>query len=95
MKKVILLASGVVVMSLMSFATSEGKGIIEVKGNVVTVKDTGKISEKDLRFLSENIVGWEACDYQSVSNECTTRYKVFPDSPTTQTAIKEILAKYE
>lgn len=95
MKKVILLASGVVVMSLMSFATNNDKGIVEINGNTVTIKDTRKISEKDLKFLSENIVGWTYCKQWSRSAECNTMAETFPDNATGKAEIKEILAKYQ
>ncbi len=95
MKKLLLLASGVVAMSLMSFATSKDNGIIEVKGNHITIKDTRKISEKDLEFLSKNVSGWTTCDTQSTSNQCTTRNETFPDTPVVVTKIEKIIAKYQ
>lgn len=95
MKKVILLASGVVVMSLMSFATSKDNGIIEVNGNVVTIKDTRKISEKDLKFLSENIIGWTYCKQFSENNTCNTMNRTFPTSTTGKAEVEKIIAKYQ
>jgi len=95
MKKLLLLASGVVAMSLMSFATSTDNGIIEVKGNHITIKDTRKISEQDLKFLSKNVAGWTSCDKQSTENQCNTRNQTFPDTPTTQAKIEKIIAKYQ
>ena len=95
MKKVFFATAGVLALTLMSFANNTKNDIIQVDGNVVTVKNTEKVSPEDLKFLSENIKGWEVCNYQSVSNECTTKYKVFPDEPTTQAKIREIIAKYQ
>ena len=95
MKRIILTSAGVLALTLMSF-TNNGYDdkIIEVSGNTITVKDTRKISEKDLKFLSENVVGWSECLQYSTKQECNTKWKTFPDEPTTQLKIKEIIAKY-
>lgn len=95
MKKLLLLAGSVVAMSLMSFATSTDNRIIEVKGNHITIKDTRKISEKDLKFLSENVAGWTSCDKQSIENQCNTRNETFPDIHVTHAKIEKIIAKYQ
>jgi len=95
MKKLLLLASGVVVMSLMSFATDKDNEIVEVNGKIITIKDTRKISEKDLKFLSQNVSGWTTCDTQSVTNQCNTRNETFPDTPVIKAEIEKIIAKYQ
>ena len=95
MKKVILLASGVVVMSLMSFAGNKNEDIIEVKGNVITVKDTRKVSKKDMKFLSEKIVGWTYCDRYSSSRTCETKNRTFPNAIEERAEVEKVIAKYQ
>ncbi|WP_295231620.1 hypothetical protein [uncultured Chryseobacterium sp.] len=97
MKKAIFLAGGVIALSLMSFANTTNDDIIEVKGNVITVKNTEKISKEDLEFLSKNVAGWTYCDYQSEQSTCTTRNRTFPDQPTSDTTVKlnNIIKKYQ
>ncbi|MEN4760164.1 MULTISPECIES: hypothetical protein [unclassified Chryseobacterium] len=97
MKKTVLLAAGVIGLTLMSFADTKNTDIIEVNGNVVTVKNTEKISKADLEFLSKTLVGWSYCDYQSEQSTCTTKNRTFPDEPTTPvlTDINKIINKYQ
>ncbi|WP_131701483.1 hypothetical protein [Chryseobacterium sp. FH2] len=97
MKKAILLAGGVITLTLMSFADTKNTDIIEVNGNVITVKNTEKVSKEDLEFLSKNVVGWTYCDYQSELSTCTTKNRTFPDEPTTPvlTQLNKIINKYQ
>jgi hypothetical protein len=95
MKKMFLLVGGIVVMSLMSFAMSKDEEVVKINGNVVTIKDTRKISEKDLKFLSTNIVGWTFCKQTSESNNCNTMNRTFPDEKSAKIEVEKVLAKYQ
>ena len=95
MKKIILLASGVVVMTLMSFGSGKNTDVIEVKGNEITIKDIRKISKADLEFLSANVAGWTYCDRSSSSKTCDTKNRTFPNSVEAKTEVEKIIAKYQ
>ena len=98
MKKILLASAGVLAISLMSFTGTNNKKlgpVITVSGKTVTVTNTELVKPADLNFLAQHLVGWTACDQQSVSNECTTKYKDFPDNPQTTAQIKLIIARYQ
>ncbi|MFP3596206.1 hypothetical protein [Chryseobacterium sp. SIMBA_029] len=97
MKNIIYLSSGILAITLMSFSSNKSNNteIIEVLGKTVHVKNTQAVKAADLAFLSQNLVGWSVCDYQAVSNECTSRYSNFPDDVNIATKIKVIIAKYQ
>ncbi|WP_299180721.1 hypothetical protein [uncultured Chryseobacterium sp.] len=98
MKKILFASAGILAISLMSFTNSENKKaepVITVSGKTVTVKNTMAVKAADLEFLAHNLVGWSVCDYQAMSNECTTKYRDFPDNAQTTAQIKTIIAKYQ
>lgn len=97
MKNIIYLSAGILAITLMSFSSNKNNNteIIEVLGKTVHVKNTQAVKAADLAYLSQNLVGWSVCDYQSISNECTTRYSNFPDNANIAAKIKLIIAKYQ
>ncbi|WP_027379989.1 hypothetical protein [Chryseobacterium daeguense] len=97
MKKTILLAAGVVTLSLMSFASSTNLGIIEFDGEVISMKDTSKITPEELDFMSANVAGWTYCDKKSETNQCYTRNRTFPYTASleVQKKLNLIIAKYQ
>lgn len=98
MKKILLASAGVLAISLMSFTGTNNKKlgpVITVSGKTVTVTNTQLVKPADLNFLAQRLVGWSVCDYQAMSNECTTRYRDFPDDAQTTAQIKLIIARYQ
>jgi len=97
MKNIIYLSAGILAITLMSFSSNKSNNneIIEVLGKTVHVKNTQAVKAADLAYLSQHLLGWSVCDYQSISNECKTRYSDFPDNPTISANIKLIIAKYQ
>ncbi|SEW48335.1 hypothetical protein SAMN05421841_3798 [Chryseobacterium wanjuense] len=97
MKKTIFLAAGVVALSLMSFASSNNLGIIQFDGDVISMKDTDKVTPEELSFLSVNVLGWTYCDKQSETNQCNTRNRNFPYSASleVQKRMNLLIAKYQ
>ncbi len=97
MKKTIFLAAGVVALSLMSFASSTNLGIIQFDGDVISMKDTDKVTPEELSFLSANVLGWTYCDKQSETNQCNTRNRNFPYSASleVQKRMNLLIAKYQ
>ncbi len=79
----------------MSFTGNKNEDIIEVKGNVITVKDTRKISKKDMKFLSEKIAGWTYCDRYSSSRTCETKNRTFPSTAVERAEVEKVIAKYQ
>lgn len=95
MTRMIFALGTVVSLVLMSFVENKNEEIIMVRGKSIFVKNTEKISKEDLKFLRENVLGWQRCDYQSTSNECTTKHEFFPDDPKKDSEIEEIIKKYQ
>jgi hypothetical protein len=97
MKNIICLSAGILAITLMSFSSNKSSNteIIEVLDKTVHVKNTQALKAADLAYLSQNLVGWSVCDYQSISNECTSRYSNFPNDVNITTKIKLIIARYQ
>lgn len=98
MKKILFASAGILAISLMSFTgTNNNKvePVITVSGKTVTVTNTQVVKAADLNFLAQHLVGWSVCDYKAMSNECTTKYRDFPDNAETTAQIKQIIAKYQ
>lgn len=94
MKKVILTSLGVVALTLMSFTGNDNEKIIEVTGNRISIKNTDKISETDLKVLSELIGGWTYCERYSHKNSCETRAATFPNATLERQTVQKIIDKY-
>jgi hypothetical protein len=97
MKKTIFLAAGVVALSLMSFASQTNLGVIQFDGDVISMKNTDKVTPEELDFLSKNVAGWAYCDKQSETNQCYTRNRNFPytASLSIQNRLNDIIKKYQ
>ncbi|ROH96319.1 hypothetical protein [Chryseobacterium daecheongense] len=98
MKKILFASAGILAISLMSFTNSNSKKadpIFKIEGQRVTLTNTQAVKPADLDFLAQHMVGWSVCDYQAMSNECTTKYRDFPDNAQTVAQIKQIIAKYQ
>lgn len=97
MRKTFFLAAGIVALSLMSFASSTNLGVIEFDGEVITLKDTDKVTPEELGFLSTNVEGWGICNKQGQVNECIVRVRSFPSAASfdVQERLKFIIAKYQ
>jgi hypothetical protein len=97
MKKTVFLAAGVVALSLMSFASQNKQSIIEFDGDVISLKDTDKVTPEELDFLSKNVAGWTYCDKKSETNQCLTRNRNFPYTASLEVQAKlgNIIKKYQ
>jgi hypothetical protein len=97
MKKIIFLAISASTLSLMSFVNSKGLGIIEFDGNIITLKDTEKVTPEELSFLSNNVIGWTICDKIADTSHCRVKDEGFPHGATAavQNRLNAIIKKYQ
>lgn len=95
MKHIFLTVIGVTSISLMSFFPTKNNDIIEVQGNIISVKQPEKLSKLDLKFLRENVEGWTYCKQYSETKNCNTMNRNFPDEPKKRLEVKRIIEKYQ
>lgn len=78
----------------MSFTKESNEKVFEISGKKILIKNTEKISEADLKLLSELVEGWTFCDRNSTKNACSTRAHSFPNELAYQKKLNDLIDKY-